>query len=112
MGHVKMVSYFFNNSLKRFALLEKQIKESEPTARHTHLIDVCRARWLARIDGLDIFLEVYQAVINSLLTIKDNVGGKWNPDSIRDASGLFHATLSFQFILCLRHLMWWLPMSK
>jgi hypothetical protein len=75
MGHVKMVSYFFNNSPKRFVLLEKQIKESEPTARHTHLIDVCRTRWLARIDGLDILFEVYQAIINAFVTIKDNVGG-------------------------------------
>jgi hypothetical protein len=65
-----MVSSFFNNSTTRFGLFEKQIKESKTTAHHTHVIDVCRTRWLARMDSLDIFLEVYQAVINSLLTIK------------------------------------------
>ena len=101
MGHVRVVSYFFNASPKRFDLLGKQIKELERSARHTHLIDVCRTRWLAWIDGLDVFLEVFLAVVNSLMTIKDNVGGKWNHDSVRDASGLFHATVSFGFIVCI-----------
>lgn len=101
MGHVKVVSDFFNVSPKRFDLLTKKIKELQPSARHTHLIDVCRTRWVARIDGLDVFTEVFVPVVDSLETIKDNVGGKWNTDSVRDASGLFYATISFHFMICL-----------
>ena len=33
--------------------------------------------------------------------IKDNEGGSWNADFIRDASGLFHSVISFQLITCL-----------
>ena len=101
MGHVKVVSDFLNVSPKRFDLLTKKIKELYPSARHTHLIDVCRTRWVSRIDGLDVFIEVFVPVVDSLETIKDNVGGKWNSNSVRDASGLYHATISFQFIFCL-----------
>ena len=54
-----------------------------------------------KIVGLDVYLEVFHAIGNSLLIIKDNVGGTWKRDSMRDASGLFHAILSFQFIVCL-----------
>ena len=101
MGHVKAVSDFFNVSPKRFSLLTQKIQEFNPSARHNHLIDVCRTRWVARIDGLDVFAEVFSLVVGSLETIKDNVGGKWNSDSVRDASGLFYATIAFQFIFCL-----------
>ena len=101
MGHVKVVSYFFNTSPKRFALLEKKIKELVPGAAHTHLIDVCRTRWIARLDGLDVFASVFVPVTHCLEIIKNNKGRSWNSDSVRDAGGLFHATISFQFILCL-----------
>ena len=56
MAHVRIVSDFFNNSPKCFQLLQKKIREI-PSARHSRLIDVCRTRWLARIDGLDVFAE-------------------------------------------------------
>ena len=103
MSHVRVVSEFFNASPKRFAFLTKEIKNTEEIeeGRHTHLIDVCRTRWIARIDGLDVFAEVFLAVVKCLEKIKLNVEGPWNTDSVRDASGLFHATISFQFIVCL-----------
>ena len=72
------LSDFFNVSPKRFSLLTKKIQEFNPNAHHNHLIDVCRTRWVARIDGLDVFAEVLEPVMNSLETIKHNVGGKRN----------------------------------
>ena len=42
MSQVCVVSDIFNNSPKRIGLLERQIKESLPKARHYHLIDICR----------------------------------------------------------------------
>ena len=91
MNTVRVVSDFFNNSPKRFDLITKKIKESNPRVSHTKLTDVCRTCWLARIDGLEIFIELFVAVVKSLEVIKDNAGGSWNADSIWDASGLFHS---------------------
>ena len=101
MSFVKSVSDFFNMHPKRFALLTLKIKEIKPSSRHVHWIDVCRTRWIARVDGLDVFVEVFEGVVLALETIKNNEERHWSSDSIRDASGLFHGTVAFQFIICL-----------
>ena len=101
MSRVKSVSDFFNMHPKRFALLAMKIKEIKPSSRHVHLIDVCRTRWIARIDGLDVFVEVFEGVVLALETIKNNEERCWSTDSVRDASGLFHGTVTFEFIICL-----------
>ena len=74
MNTVRVVSDFFNNSPKRFDLITKKIKESYPRVSHTKLTDVCCTCWLARIDGLEIFIELFVAVVKSLEVIKDNAG--------------------------------------
>eukprot|EP00112_Aurelia_sp_Birch-Aquarium-sp1_P023908 Seg732.10 transcript_id=Seg732.10/GoldUCD/mRNA.D3Y31 product="52 kDa repressor of the inhibitor of the protein kinase" protein_id=Seg732.10/GoldUCD/D3Y31 len=116
MGHVRVVSAFFNVHPKRFALLCENIKSLLPEANHSNLIDVCRTRWVARIDGLDIFIELFEPIVQSLADIKDNVQGNWNPDSCRDASGLYYGTVAFQFIVTLivvyRCLAWTRPLTK
>eukprot|EP00794_Sanderia_malayensis_P017275 gene17275-19002_t len=56
---------------------------------------------MARLDGLDVFVEVLVAIVESLELIKLNNNHSWNSDFVRDASGLFHATLNFQFIVVL-----------
>ena len=101
MCHVKAVSQFFNMHPKRFEVLNERITTLLPNARHSHLLDVCRTRWLARIDGLDVFIEVFEAVVSALEAIKLNISGKWSSDSIRDASGLFFGIVSFEFIISL-----------
>ena len=98
MGQVRIVSDFFNNSPKRFAFLERNIKDLLPKARHTHLIDVCWTRWIARIDGLDVFIEVYLPLVHCLERISLNESNELNSDTVRDASGLFHSVTTFQFI--------------
>ena len=52
----------FNNSPKRFDLLKQNIKAMLPQARHCHLIDVCRTRWVSRIDG---FGRVYRNLLGN-----------------------------------------------
>ena len=79
MAHVRIVSDFFNNSPKRFQLLQKKICEI-PSARYSRLIDVCRTRWLAHIDGLDVFAEVFVAIVRSLEIIKLNCDRSWNSE--------------------------------
>lgn len=98
MEHVRVVSEFFNFSPKRFELLVKTIQEMLPTANHKRLITVCKTRWVASIDGLDAFIEVFTAIVRCFEIIKANVDGTWNPESVKKAFYLFHATVSFSFI--------------
>ena len=101
IGQVRVASDFFNNSPKCFGFLESQIKEILPNAKHSHLIDVCRTRWVARLDGLDVFAEVFVPLTQCLEAMKLNKDGVWNTEAVCDASGLFHSVTSFQFIVCL-----------
>ena len=101
MGQVRVVSAFFNVHPKRSAVLKDKIKSLLPEAAHSRLIDVCRTRWIARIDGMEIFIELFPAIVSALEAVKDNADGSWNGDSIRDASALYHATISFGFLVSL-----------
>ena len=55
MEHVRVATEFFNFSPKRFELLVKTIEELLASANHKRLINVCKTRWVARIDGLSVF---------------------------------------------------------
>ena len=56
---------------------------------------------MARLNSLDVFAEVFVAVVQSFGIIKLNSARFWNSDSVRVASGLFHGTSDFQFIVVL-----------
>ena len=53
MDNVRIISDFFNNSPKRQSLVESKVEEFLPASSHKTLINVCRTRWVVRIDGLD-----------------------------------------------------------
>ena len=99
MAHVKSVSDFFNVHPKHFSLLQSQIEKLLPFARHKHLIDVCRTRWVSRIDGLDVFVEVFVSIIGSLDLVKMNADRSWNPKICKEALNLFYSIVSFEFIV-------------
>lgn len=46
--------------------------QRDAAKNHIHLIDVCRTRWVAMLDGLGVFIELYPAIIASIEVIKDN----------------------------------------
>ena len=73
MEHVRVVSEFFNFSPKRFSLLVKTIEEMLPESSHERLINVCKTRWVARIDGLSVFIEVFPAFMRCFEIIRDNI---------------------------------------
>ena len=62
---------------------------------------VCRTRWVARIDSLGVFIKIYSAIVALLEEISNNVGGTWNVESRMKASGINHAIVTFQFVVCL-----------
>ena len=60
MGTVKTVSDVLNNSPKRQALLATQIKQFLLSEKHRTLTDVCRTRWVLKINGLIRFEDMYE----------------------------------------------------
>ena len=101
----KVISQFFNNSLKRYELFSTILKQTVPDATtSTKLINICRTRWVERSKGIQRFKEYYKATVLTLERIKDNVplhGASWNVESQRTASGLFHYMKKFEFVVTL-----------
>lgn len=107
MGTVRKLSEFFSNSPKRQHHLVDKIKELLPNSNHRILIDVCRTRWIARIDGLDRIVELLVPVLSTLEDVQLNMdkngvvrAGTWNPKSREDARSLLSA-VNFGFIVTL-----------
>ena len=100
MDNVRVKSDFFNNSPKRQQLLEQMIKEHLPQENHSKLIDVCRTRWVLRLDGLDRFVEMYTPIVEALFTIRDNVDKKWD-SCAATAYSLAAMCCDFDFIITL-----------
>ena len=102
MGVVKKLSDFFSNSPKRQDYLIKKIEGLLPGSNHHVLIDVCRTRWIARIDGMDRIVELLLPVFSTLEDIslnRDAFGNQqWNYNSRNDAQSLVNA-INFSFIV-------------
>lgn len=104
MGTVKKISDFFHNSPKRHDYLLKKIDALMPGYSRRVLMDVCRTRWITRIDGLDRLVELLEPVIATLDDISQNTDAfanqQWNHTSRTDAQTLLNA-VTFPFIVTL-----------
>ena len=99
MDDVRAVSDFFNNSPKRTLALKAKVQELYPESHHEKLFNVCRTRWMARINGLSIFRKLYLAILAALKVVRTD---KTNESDTRyKAGGMIKAIKSFQFIVCL-----------
>ena len=63
---IKDISYFLNFSPIWAKHLQIFIKKIEKGRTNCKLIDVCRTRWIRRIDGLDVFEKNFTYVIETL----------------------------------------------
>ena len=74
-----------------------------PAANHFVLVNVCRTRWIERIDGMDRIVELLHPVVATLEDISMN----WNQNSRNDAQALINAiTISFIItVVIVRHIL-------
>ena len=96
MNNVRIISDFFNNSPKCRQLLEKVLVDNH--GNQTKLLDVCRTRWVQRLDGLDRFEEMIGSVAKALSIMDRNEDGTWNSDAQTTAGNLKNIVQSFAFI--------------
>ena len=76
------------------------VQEYLPASRHSTLLDVCRTRWIQRIDGLERFLEMYEPISAALNIMSENVDRNWNCSS-SDAFALQSIMQNFIFLMTL-----------
>ena len=82
-----------------------------PAANHFVLVNVCRTRWIERIDGMDQIVKLLHPVVATLEDTSMNRNapshGNWNQNSRNDAQTLINAiTLSFLVTLVIvRHIL-------
>ena len=102
MEVIKDISYFFNFSPIRAEHLQNLIKKYEQGRTKCKLIDVCRTRWISRIDGLDVFEELFTYVVETLEYFSVNPESTINRDTSIKAQALLLTHISnFNFIVSL-----------
>ena len=99
MDNVRSISNFFNDSPKRTQILTRIIREVYPEERQVKLLNVCRTRWVARIDGLKIFRSCYLAILKAFKEVKKN--SKEEPSVRQRIDGMVVAMKKFKFLVSL-----------
>ena len=89
------VTRSFGYSPKKEALLVQKVKDVCPESHCHKLLGVCKNRWIQRIDGLEVFMELYKAIVAMLEAIKANADRSWNADSTKKAVSHYHAIANF-----------------
>ena len=94
---------FYAFSPKRQLNLESWIEQvhEEDQARVKKLQSMCKTRWVQRHDALNIFVELHEAIANSLEDISTN-RNDWNAASVMDARSFLAAITDFHFIASLQ----------
>ena len=95
------VTRFLEYSLKKEALLVQRVKDVCPEFRCHKLLDVGRTHWIQRIDGLEVFLELFDAIVATLEIIKATGERSWNADSTKKAVSYYHTIANFDFVITL-----------
>ena len=101
MDVVRRAGKFFDSHPKRQLALEKAIDKTEPEAKRKKLGDLCRTRWVQRLDALQTFQKMHLSVVTCMESICEEGPGKWSTDSLRDVSGLLLAITASEFISAL-----------
>ena len=59
MDKMREITCFYGMSPKKQLLLDETIKRVLPKCKHTKRISVCQTRWVARLDVMARFIELY-----------------------------------------------------
>ena len=88
IGVVDKTSKFFDAHPKRQKALEKAITSTQPESSVLKLKDLCRTRWVQRIDTLSTFQSLLPSIVLCMETICSEGPTLWSSDSITDARSL------------------------
>ena len=77
------------------------IEATQPEAKVQKLKDLCRTRWIQRIDALDRFQVLHPSIVQCMESISDEGSSMWSSDSIVDSKTLLLAITTTEFISAL-----------
>ena len=98
IGIVNSVSIFFAAHPKRQRKLEET---TQPESSVRKLKDLCRTRWIERIDALDRFQALHPSIVACMDSISSEGFRKWFPDSPTDSCTLLLAITTTDFLSAL-----------
>ena len=101
IGVINRLSVFFFAHPKQQKKLEEAIHNTQPESNVTKLKDLCRTRWIERIDALDRVKCLRSSIVVCFESISAKGSHKWSPDSLTDASTLLLAITTTEFISAL-----------
>jgi AraC-like DNA-binding protein len=107
---ISEIAKFFGFSPKRQALLERVVDASGDVTRH-ELKDVCRTRWIQRIEAYEVFSSLFPVILTTLQAITDpnehqNFSSwSWDAESVTQACGFIHNITSPAFLVSSQLLM-------
>ena len=91
--------------------LEEAIQNAQPESNVLKLKDLCRTKWIERIDALDFVKKIHYSFVVCFESISTEVSSLWSADSVTDASTFLLAITTTEFISalvitnkCLQHL--------
>ena len=88
MGVIEKVYQFFAVHPKRQRAFEQALADTQPASKVRKLKDLCRTRWVQRIDALQVFQSLHLSVVTCLEHICSDRAKLWNPESLTDAFSL------------------------
>ena len=101
IGIVNRVSIFFSAHPKRQGKLEDAIETTQPESSVHKLKDLCRTRWIERIDALDRFQALHLSIVACMESISSEGSSKWSRDSLTDSCTLLLAITTTDFLSAL-----------
>ena len=98
--YIMEISYFFNLSVPYRNCLKEKILLYCPESLKHKLKDVCRTRWVERIEGVDVLEELFVPVYYALLVMKENNDTVlYNNETSAKAEWLLKLVDDFEFIV-------------
>ena len=102
-GVVSEIAKFFNYSPKRQHFFERVVQSVAPEEKKTKLKDLCRTRWVQRIDSYTVFHDLYSSIIKTMeyiSTCSSELGDwSWDTDTLTKARGFLHQLNTFEFLV-------------
>ena len=85
MSEMEAISLFFYKSSPRSAVLDECISLINPEARHKIILNICRTRWIERLDALDVLTELYPSVFATFDKISLNEKREYSKKAVDKA---------------------------
>ena len=96
IGVIKKVTLFFHAHPKHQRKHEKQ-DTTTPTSSVHKLKDLCRTRWVERIDAVQRFKDLFCSILSCFESISVEGHHSWSSDSLTDSSTLLLAITTTDF---------------